>query len=112
MLLDQMEGLAAHLPLLLVFEDVQWIDSMSQELLDRGVDRAQSLPVLVIVTFRPDYPPPWVGLPRVTLFTLNRMGARDCAAIVRGVGRGKPFPDDVLGKSSPRPTESRFSWKS
>ncbi len=95
-LLDQMEGLAARQPSLLVFEDVHWIDPTSQELLDRCVDRVQSLPVLLIITFRPDYSPPWAGAPHVTLFTLNRMESHNCAAIVRMVTGGKPFPDEVL----------------
>ena len=95
-LIEQMEGLAARRPLLLLFEDVHWIDPTSQELLNCIIDRMQSLPVLLIITFRPDYHPPWVGSPNVTLFTLSRMGSRDCAAIVEGVTGGKSFPDEVL----------------
>jgi predicted ATPase len=49
----QVEALAQQQPLLMIFEDVHWIDATSQEALDLMVPRLQSLPVLLIVTYRP-----------------------------------------------------------
>ena len=95
-LLQQMEGLARHQPMLLVFEDAHWIDPTSLELLDRAIERVQTLPILFIITFRPDFAPPWVGQPNVTLLSLNRMGRRECAAMVEKVTDGKALPDEVL----------------
>ena len=69
----QLEGLAARQPVLMVFEDVHWIDPTSLELLDLIVDRVPTLPVLLIITFRPEFAPPWIGRPHVTLLTLNRL---------------------------------------
>ena len=60
-LLAQLEGLAARRPVLMVFEDVHWIDPTSLDLLDRIVDRVATLRVLLIITFRPEFMPAWIG---------------------------------------------------
>jgi predicted ATPase len=57
-LLDQMEGLARRQPVLSLYEDLHWVDPSTRELLGLMVDRARRLPVLVIMTFRPDFVPP------------------------------------------------------
>ena len=54
-LIRQLEGLARQRPVLVVFEDAHWIDPTSRELLDLVVERVRSLPVLLIVTFRPEF---------------------------------------------------------
>ena len=59
-------ALAQHQPVLMIFEDVHWIDPSSRELLDRAVDRAAGLPVLLLITFRPEFQPPWTGRSHVT----------------------------------------------
>ena len=51
----------------MVFEDAHWIDPTSRELLDLTVERVRSLPVLLIVTFRPEFQPPWTGQPQVSV---------------------------------------------
>ena len=54
-----MEGLARHQPVLSLYKDLHWVDPSTRELLGLIVDRARRLPVLVIMTFRPDFVPPW-----------------------------------------------------
>jgi class 3 adenylate cyclase/tetratricopeptide (TPR) repeat protein len=95
-LLRQMKALAACQPMLVIFEDVHWIDPTSLELLDRVVDSVQTLPILIIVTYRRDFAPPWVDQPHVTLIALSRMHRRDCGAIVKNITCGKALPDGVL----------------
>ncbi|TMJ78985.1 MAG: adenylate/guanylate cyclase domain-containing protein, partial [Alphaproteobacteria bacterium] len=75
-LLDQFEGLARRQPILLVFEDAHWADATSLELLDLTVERVRQLPVLALFTFRPEFEPPWVGLPNVDTLTLRMTGGR------------------------------------
>ena len=65
-LIRQLEGLARQQPVVLVFEDAHWIDPTSRELLDLTVERVRSLPVLLVVTFRPEFQPSWTGQPQVT----------------------------------------------
>ena len=67
----QLEALSRSNPVLMIFEDVHWIDPTSLEALGRTVDRIRSLGVLLIVTYRPEFEPPWIGRPHVTTLTLN-----------------------------------------
>jgi class 3 adenylate cyclase len=95
-LAGQLETLAAHKPVLLVFEDLHWADPTSLEFLGIVVDRAGCLPVLALVTFRPEFAPSWTGRAHVTLLGLNRLGQHDAAAVAKGVTGGKTLPPEVL----------------
>jgi class 3 adenylate cyclase len=80
--LHQFEALAKRRPVLMVFEDAHWIDPTSRELLDLTLDRVSRLPVLLIVTFRPEFQHSWGGQSHVAILALNRLGGRDAAALV------------------------------
>ena len=95
-LVAQVEGLASQQPVLMVFEDVHWIDPTTRESLDLIIDQAPSLRVLLVITYRPEFSPPWVGRPHVTLLTLNRLPARHRADIIRWIVRGKLLPKPVV----------------
>jgi len=82
-LLNLLEAEARHYPVLMVFEDAHWIDPTSRELLDLTVDRVRHLPVLLAITFRPEFQPPWGGRSHVTSLALNRLGERDGEALVQ-----------------------------
>ena len=79
-----------------VFEDAHWIDPTSRELLDLTVERIRSLPALLVVTFRPEFQPPWIGQPQVTMLALNRLDRRDRTALVEQIAGGKLLPDEVV----------------
>ena len=68
--------------------------------------------MLLIVTFRPEFGPPWIGRPYVTSLTINRLAEREICAIIDGViGKGSCFRQ-ISGKtSSSEPMASRCSWK-
>ena len=84
-LLRQTEGLARQRPVLMVFDDIQWINPTSRELLDRLIERVAGWPVLLLALFRPEFQPPWVGQPHVTLLSLARLDRRDTAAMIANV---------------------------
>ncbi len=94
----QLSGLASQHPVLMIFEDVHWIDPTSLEALDRTVDRIKALPVLLTVTFRPEFNAPWAGQSHVTSLTLNRLGEREAAAIVACLVGNKELPTDVVAE--------------
>ena len=75
----QVEVLSRTNPVLMIFEDVHWIDPTSLELLRRAVERLKTLRVLLVVTFRPEFEPPWIGRHHVTALILNRLGDREIA---------------------------------
>jgi class 3 adenylate cyclase/DNA-binding SARP family transcriptional activator/predicted ATPase len=95
-LLHQLEGMAAQSPVLILFEDAQWIDSTSLELLDRTVECIAKLPVLMLVTCRPEFQPAWIGQPHLTMLPLSRLGPRESARIIASVANGKMLPDVVV----------------
>ncbi len=95
-LLGQLTSVAQRAPVLMVFEDAHWSDPTSLELLSLIVEHLQSLPILLLITFRPDFQPPWAGQPHVTSVTLNRLGRRERMAMVEHVTGGKVLPQALL----------------
>jgi len=94
-LLAQIESLAARRPLVIWWEDIHWSDPTTRELLDLVIDRAATLRALVVLTFRPEFAPPWIGRPHVTLFSLSRLPVRQSAEMILQVTGGKALPRDV-----------------
>ena len=94
-LISQVEGLSAKEPVLMVFEDVHWSDATTRESLDLLIDGVPRLRVLVIITFRPEFTPSWVGRPHVTLLALNRLPPRQRAVMIAQVTGGKALPKEI-----------------
>jgi predicted ATPase len=97
-----LEALTAHVqilsrqnPVLMIFEDAHWTDPTSLETFGRVIDRVRSLPVLLIVTFRPEFEPPWIGRPYVTALTINRLAHHDIEAMIDRVIGNKLIPASV-----------------
>jgi class 3 adenylate cyclase/predicted ATPase len=91
----QLETLARASPVLMIAEDAHWGDPTSLEAFGRTVDRIANLPVLLIVTFRPEFEAPWVGQPHVTALALNRLGHREAGTMIDRVVGNKLLPADV-----------------
>jgi class 3 adenylate cyclase len=94
-LMAQMDALTRQNPVLMIFEDAHWADPTSLELFGRIVDRIRMLRVLLIMTFRPEFDPPWIGRSHVTTLTLNRLGERDVSAIIDRVVGNKLIPPSI-----------------
>jgi class 3 adenylate cyclase/predicted ATPase len=94
-LFAQIEMLTRSDPVLIIFEDAHWIDPTSLEALGRTVDRIRTHRVLLMVTFRPEFEPPWIGRPNVTALTINRLGQRDIDLMIDRVIGNKLIPDDI-----------------
>ena len=92
---SQMETVARQNPVLMIFEDAHWSDPTSLELFGRAVDRIATLPVLLLVTFRPEFAAPWIGRPHVTALTLNRLAQRDIDAMIDRVVGNKELPPNI-----------------
>jgi class 3 adenylate cyclase/tetratricopeptide (TPR) repeat protein len=95
-ILDQLDGMAAQSPVLIVIEDVHWIDPTSLDLVDRLVARVANIAVLLVATFRPEFQPTWVGQPHVTMLPLSRLGRRDSAGIIRSITKEKALPSAIV----------------
>jgi len=95
--------LAAAAPALIIFEDAHWADQTSLDLINRFVAAIRALPVLFVVTFRPEFLPPWAGQPQVTMLTLSRLAHREGAALARRILGDASLPaaiiDEVVDRS-------------
>src|SRR5262244_2979572 len=91
----QLEALSHQKPVLMIFEDAHWADPTSLEAFGRAVDRFRTLGVLLIVTYRPEFEPPWIGRPHATALILNRLGERQIAAIIDSVTGNKLLSPSV-----------------
>jgi predicted ATPase len=94
-LVAQMEALARRNPALMIFEDAHWSDPTSLEVFGRVIDRIATLRVLLLVTFRPEFAPPWIGQPHVTALTLNRLPKRDIDVMIDSVVGNKLLPATI-----------------
>jgi class 3 adenylate cyclase/predicted ATPase/predicted transcriptional regulator len=97
-LVDQLAGLAERRPVLFHFEDAHWIDPTSRELLDLLIARTSGLAALVLISFRPQFSPPWTGEPHVTLVSLSRLEARTCAHLTTHVAGAAVLTPGVVAE--------------
>jgi predicted ATPase len=95
-LTDQVIGLADSKPVLMIVEDVHWSDPTTLESVDLTIARVETSRVLLVVTFRPEFQPAWLGRSHVTSVSLNRLSKRQGAEMVDGVTRGRALPPAVL----------------
>ena len=94
--LAQFSGLAARAPLFAIVEDVHWADPTSLELLTMALEQLSGLRVLMLLTARPEFKPPWPGHAHVTTISLTRLNRRNGAALIERVTAGKTLPEEVM----------------
>src|SRR5262249_26947073 len=95
-LVRQLEVLVRQRPVLMIFEDAHWIDPSSRELLDTTIERVARLAVLLIITFRPEFHPPWIGQAHVTTLNLSRLGRREGVALAGSVAGNNVLPEEIV----------------
>jgi tetratricopeptide (TPR) repeat protein len=95
-LADITEAAALRQPGIMLFEDVHWADPTTLEVLDLLVDRVKTLPLLMVVTHRPEFQPRWSGRDHVVALALSRLTRDQSGAIVSGLAGGKPLPARLL----------------
>jgi predicted ATPase len=88
-LMAQVERLVKTQPVLVVWEDVHWSDPTSLEFLDLTIDRVPSFSLLLIVTYRPEFVPHWIGRSHVIPLTLNRLLPQYRAEMISHVAGGQ-----------------------
>jgi predicted ATPase len=95
---DQMKGLAKKQPLMILFEDAQWADATSLEVLDLLLKSVPRLPALLLITFRPEFEAPWSASPDVAMVTLGRLDRVQAKTLVERVTGGRELPAEVLAQ--------------
>src|SRR5271157_2311345 len=97
-LLDQIEGLARHKPVLILFEDAHWADATSLEALDLAIQRLRRLPVLLLITYRPEFEALWTSLEDVATIALRRLDPCEAETLAERVTGGRKLPAEVLAQ--------------
>ena len=82
--------------LCILVEDAHWIDPTTLELLNLLIDRLNDRRVLLLITHRPEFTPPWGSPAHLTRLTMNRLNARACAGVIGDLAHGKALPEEVL----------------
>ncbi len=97
-LVERIARVSHQQPVVMLIEDIHWIDPSSLEMLDALVERVRDLPVLAVMTYRTEFVPQWSVHGHVTVHSLNRLGRSDGRAIAGRITGGKALPDEVLGR--------------
>lgn len=92
----RVEALARQAPVIMVVEDMHWVDPTSENLLELLVPMVRRLPLLLVMTYRLEYHPSWAGQAGVTTLTLNRLGWQQGAQLVDTMTNGRALPPEVL----------------
>ena len=82
----------------MILEDAHWIDPTSLEFFSLTIERITSLPVLLVITARPEFAPPWPGHTHISTLTLNRLGRHEGEALASSIAKGKALPREVLNQ--------------
>jgi class 3 adenylate cyclase/predicted ATPase len=89
------ETFAGKKPVLMILEDAHWADPTSLEVFSGAVDRTRARRALLIITFRPEFEPPWIGQPHVSVLTLNRLTRRGVDRMIDRIIGNRPLPANV-----------------
>ena len=95
-LVDIVEAAAHQQPTAMLYEDAHWADPTSLEAMDLLVDRVSSEPLLIVLTYRPEFQPKWGSHGHVTALNLSKLTRAQSGAIVSKIAGGKALPDDLL----------------
>jgi class 3 adenylate cyclase len=88
--------IAVQQPVLFVMEDLHWVDPSTLELLSLLVDQGPTARILALLTFRPDFSPPWTGRSHLTQVTLHRLPRQPVAEMIGQIAHGKVLPTAVV----------------
>jgi class 3 adenylate cyclase/tetratricopeptide (TPR) repeat protein len=94
-LIGRLADLAKIRPVLALFEDAHWADPTTLELIGAGIDRLADLPVFRLVSFRPEFAPPWISRPNVTVLTLGRLDRQNAELLARQVAAQRALPPSL-----------------
>src|SRR5271168_19159 len=93
---EQLVVLSRRDAVLVLFEDTHWFDPTSLELMDRIVRRLVDLPVMIVVTYRPEFTAPWLDLGHVTMLKLNHLGRSQVVDLICKTAGGKTLPEAIV----------------
>ncbi|HEX4985341.1 MAG TPA: AAA family ATPase [Burkholderiales bacterium] len=97
-----LEAVAARQPVLLIVEDLHWIDPSTEELIGTVIDRLKDWRALAILTTRPDYTPPWGDAPHLVSMPLGPLNRNDSVAMIEAICGERPIAEATVGQIAER----------
>jgi predicted ATPase len=97
-LVDTVEAIARQAPTVMLFEDIHWVDPTTLETVDLLIHRVRNIPLLLVITHRPEFAPRWSNHGHVTALSLTKLTRPQSSALVSQLTRGKALPADLLGQ--------------
>ncbi len=94
-LIRHLLALAHSQPVLVVFEDVHWMDPTTLDLISQAIESIKAAPILLLITFRPEFVPTWLDRSNVTMQRLNRLGRDQASAMIHDLTGERGLPADV-----------------
>jgi class 3 adenylate cyclase/predicted ATPase len=89
-------ALSDRQPVLILFEDAHWADPTSLEFLDLIVRGLANRPVMLVINYRPEFQPAWIGEANVSVLSLNKLSLENCTPMIAGIAGGKSLPEQVI----------------
>lgn len=96
LIIEMMTRTSGNDPALIVLEDAHWIDATTLEMMTRLADGISRERLLVVVSARPDFAPPWLSRPHAALITLGRLGRGECMQVVASVAAAHGLTADTI----------------
>ncbi|WP_290648382.1 AAA family ATPase [Aquisalimonas sp.] len=97
-LMQTLEAAASARPFLLVVEDLHWADPSTDELIGQFIDRAERLPVLAILTARPEFQAHWDGKAHVRQMSLGPLSRRDSIEMIELLCGSRDLPEEAMSR--------------
>jgi class 3 adenylate cyclase/predicted ATPase len=95
-LVDTTAAIARRQPTVMLFEDMHWADPTTLDVIDLLIHRVRSLPLLAVLTHRPEFSSRWSHYGHVTALTLSKLTRPQCTAMVSRLAGGKALPADLV----------------
>lgn len=102
LLLDWLRECAAVAPVLFIVEDLHWIDPSTLELVSEHLAQCGQDSILTLLTFRPEFEPPWRNFPYQTQVALNRLTRRQVAEMMCQKANVRHIPDAIVDQVADR----------
>lgn len=96
MLLAILLAEAARQPVLFIVEDLHWVDPSTLEFLTLLIDQGPTVPILTVLTCRPEFQPPWGLRAHITPMVLPRLSPPQVEAMVTRLTDEKALPPEML----------------
>ncbi len=94
-------------PLILVLEDLHWVDTLSAEFAGFLAESIADARILILATYRPEFRPPWIGKSYAGQIPLQPLSPDDSLHVVRSVmgaaPPAEPVTEEIVAKADGNP---------